>query len=382
MNKPIRPFPVLIKALLLFLTINLVYVWIDPSPTFFTSINHILPGFERFPSIFKPVINEDGSVVIEQSVFADLDLLFSSHEIAGTPKTEGEYRVVFFGDSSMWGNGLPPQQTLAGFVNQAGLETCTGQKIRAYNLGRPFQSAMKDLLILSRSDAYNPDMFVWTFSPRAFIDKFQFAFVENNLTDFRNLVAQYNLVSPYKPRESNLEQSFWDKTLWGQRQNLHLQLQFQEIALSRYYFGTDDIRISLLEEIDLSLISDIAKGVGFLGDKKTDNYFSDNSLPFDTLRVASEIADGRPLLLINQPVFAATIDQNKNRINNIFPRWAMDQFSDFMKELSDINHWIFLDYWNLLPQKEFIDFGVHRTAQGNHHFSEALIPLILETACK
>ena len=384
MNKSIRPFPVLIKALLLFLAINLVYAWIDPSPAKFTLINHLLPGFERFPVIRKPETKGDGSVGIQTFVISNLDISLSAHKIVGTPKPADEYRVVLLGDSSMWGSGLTAQQTLVGIFNQAGLETCTGQKIHFYSLGYPGLSAAKDLLIMGRSDDYSPDMFLWTFSLWAFNPKEQTPLiVSNNLTDYWNLVQRYNLDTTYELDKSLTDQNFWDKTLWGQRQKLHFQLQINGFYLSRFYYGTDHIDSLIWKNKDL-FIKPPGSDTLYDGHKLNTKLFKNNKWlrPFDTLRVAHEIANGRPLLLINEPIFITTGENSDIRYNFLYPRWAFDQFRDFIKNRTSEQKWIYRDYWDLLPQTDFFDSSFHRNAQGTLHLAEILIPDILQYACK
>lgn len=382
MNNSIRPFSVLVKGLLVFLAINLLYAWIDPSPASFSLINRLLPGFERFPAIRIPITKPDGNIGVQTSLIPDLDMIFAAHEIAGQPKTDDEFRVVFLGDSSMWGSGLTPAQTLVGFINQAGLETCTGQKVRAYNLGYPTNSAMKDLLILARADAYSPDMFVWTFSLQAFLPERQNILVDDNRADYQSLILRYNLKTTYKPEAATTGPDFWDKTIWGQRNRLGLQVQIQGFALSRFFFGTDDIRSSASEDEDMvrRLPGPATKYFSY---QQTDNLFESHWLiPFDTIRAARKIADGRPLLLVNEPIYIATGENSDIRYNWIYPRWAFDQYRIFMEAQAAEKKWNYHDFWDILPQPEFLDTVFHRNAQGNGHFAEMLIPLILENSCK
>jgi hypothetical protein len=382
MKNPIRPFLVLVKALLLFLAVNLLYAWIDPSPVSFSLTNRLLPGFERFPAIRVPITRPDGGVGVQTSLIPNLDIIFAAHEITGTLKTADEYRIVFLGDSSMWGSGLTTGQTLVGVINQAGLETCTGQKVRAYSLGYPSNSAMKDLMIMARANAYSPDMFIWTFSLQAFAPERQNVLVDDNLADYRNLILRYNLKTPYQPEEALIEPGFLDKTLWARRKDLRLQIQVQGFAISRLFFGTDDIRSAVSEDADLvrRLPGPTAKYFSY---NQTDNLFKNRwLLPFDTIRVAHEIAGDRPLLLVNEPIYIAAGENSDIRYNWIYPRWAFDQYRVFMQNRTIQKDWHYHDFWDLLPQSEFLDTIFHRNAQGNRHFAQMLIPLILENSCK
>jgi len=242
-----RPFHVLFKALILFVVINLVYAVIDPSPAAFTLVNHILPGFERFPINRNLFIEPDGATGFDNNAITDLDILFSTHVISGKPKETGEYRVILLGDSSTWGFGVSPDQTLSGVINHAELRTCNNELIRAYSLAWPSNSALKDLLIMARSDAYEPDMFIWLYSLQAFVPDRQSTLAESNLPDYLDLVQHYQLDSSFQPEDSLSKPDFWDRTIWGQRLDLGTQIQVQGFALSRYFFGSDDISPRVLE---------------------------------------------------------------------------------------------------------------------------------------
>lgn len=74
--------------------------------------------------------------------------MFASHIIEAEPKPNDEYRILLFGDSSVWGTMLKREETLAGRLNAAELSTCDARLVRAYNLGYPTLSLFKDLMVL------------------------------------------------------------------------------------------------------------------------------------------------------------------------------------------------------------------------------------------
>ncbi|MBI3167612.1 MAG: hypothetical protein HYZ22_03985, partial [Chloroflexi bacterium] len=123
MNHEIKPLTVLIKGLFLFLLFNLVIAAWQPEVGQFSLYNVLYPGRERLP------FGENPKQSYNLSLF-DLDAMFASHVIAGTPKADDEFRVIIVGDSSVWGTLLEPEETLAGQLNADNLNAC-GKTVRA-----------------------------------------------------------------------------------------------------------------------------------------------------------------------------------------------------------------------------------------------------------
>ena len=113
----IKPINILIKGLLLFIIFNLVIAAWQPQVGGFSLYNVIYPGRERLP------FGENPKQSYNLSIF-DLDAMFASHVIAGTPKADDEFRVILVGDSSMWVTLLKPEETLAGQLNTDNLNVC------------------------------------------------------------------------------------------------------------------------------------------------------------------------------------------------------------------------------------------------------------------
>ena len=161
--KRINPLRVILAGTILFLAANLVFALINPPLADLTLINKVLPGFHRFPVPRTTQEKNDVSTVTGEFI-ADLDILLSSHIIAGKEKPKDEYRIILVGDSTVWGSSLELHQTLTEQINQAQLKSCDGREVVAYNLGYPGVSAIKDLIILSETAGnHHPDLFVWFF---------------------------------------------------------------------------------------------------------------------------------------------------------------------------------------------------------------------------
>src|SRR5258708_11127985 len=161
LTKPETPYTwrfvrnVVVKGMALFVIANVLFALVNPLPWLghFSAYNGVLPGRDRLPYGSNPDQSYNLSLM-------NLDAMFASHVIAGTPKAADEYRVFVIGDSSVWGVLLPPQDTLSGWLNGAGNHTPGGKRVRAYNFAYPIPSLAKDLLILHYAMRYQPDLIV------------------------------------------------------------------------------------------------------------------------------------------------------------------------------------------------------------------------------
>jgi len=97
-NKPrIRLFAVLLKAIILIALCNFAFIFLKGIPLGkFSLYNSIFPGRERLPFGEHPQ-------AYNLSMF-NLDAMFASHILTGTPKTVDEYRVFLIGDFVHLGN--------------------------------------------------------------------------------------------------------------------------------------------------------------------------------------------------------------------------------------------------------------------------------------
>ena len=155
---------VLLKAAFLFLLVNTLFAPVQHGPQRWAKLsayNHLFPGRARLP------YGENPERSYNLSLF-NLDAMFASHELAAGEKPEDEYRVLLIGDSATWGFLLEPDETLAAALNQANISLPDGRRVRFYNLGYPVMSLMKDLLLLSRAQQYEPDLIVWLFTLESF----------------------------------------------------------------------------------------------------------------------------------------------------------------------------------------------------------------------
>src|SRR5689334_18446506 len=132
MNRfPKTSLRILLKAALLFVAFNYAFALVPNALLWRISLyNTMLPGQARFP--------------LEN----DLNLMFSTHEIAASAGQRDEYKVVALGDSATWGFYLDSNETFSSNINASGSSICGGRRLHVYNLGYPSLSVFKDLIIL------------------------------------------------------------------------------------------------------------------------------------------------------------------------------------------------------------------------------------------
>ncbi|KAF0106841.1 MAG: hypothetical protein FD146_2199 [Anaerolineaceae bacterium] len=369
----IHPARVAVKALLLFLAFNLVYAAVRASPGWFIVIRR--GGYERFPALWLPDVHNDGSVSIGREMFSNMDVLFASH-ILTRPKAADEFRVFIFGDSSVWGTALYPEQTVAGQINQLDLRTCSGQRVVAYNLGYPSNSATKDLLFMQRAQQYQPDLNVWLFSMLAFQRIRQdVPFVVDNPLAVQELMTEYGL--PHDASKLSVPPDpLWGATIAGQRRDLNLLVRLQASTLLLGALGMDDPRI--VHE----------GGIHFQDTPKASNDFFgifppanlSGYLAYETLPVASAITGGK-IIYVGEPIEISTGVFSDISYNSFFPRWAYDQFRQVVSGMSAEGGWTYLDLWNIIPEQQFSTSIFHLLPEGEAALAARLSETILLSAC-
>jgi hypothetical protein len=352
-TKPrIRLFPVLLKATILFVLFNFVFLCLEDIPLGKLSLyNSIFPGRERLPY---------GEVRESYSVSpSNVDAMFASHVLAGTEKAPKEYRVLLIGDSSVWGTLLKPEETLAGQLNANPVEAC-GKTVRAYNLGYPTLSLLKELLLLDYALAYQPDMIVWLTTLESFPRERQLTspLVANNAERVRELIRRYNLsADPDDPELVDL--SKWDQTFVGQRRAVADVLRLQVYGALWAATGIDQV---YPEDYARAQI-DLEPSDEFHGLTSADLNSLEETLAFDVLEAGMSAAPV-PTLLVNEPILISNGLNSEVRYNFFYPRWVYDAYRQSLLERSAEHGWHYFDFWDLAPWQEFTNSGVHLTPQG------------------
>lgn len=364
MNKEIKTINVLIKGLLLFIILNLVFSAWQPRLGQFSLYNVIFPGRERLP------FGENPAQAYNLSLF-DLDAMFASHVIHGEKKMEDEFRVIVIGDSSVWGTLLKPEETLAGQLNAANFSAC-GKNVRAYNLGYPTISLTKDVMLLSYGMEYNPDLILWMTTLEAFPIGKQIAspLAANNEETLRSLAGRFGLeVEAHDP--GLVQKSFWGNTIVGNQRALADIIRLQLYGVMWAATG-----------IDQAYPMDYARAQT---DFEADESFHDfeppvldkNRLALNALETGFRVAGDTPMMIVNEPMLISSGTNSNIRYNFFYPRWAYDQYREMMFTLGEQNRWTYIDLWDVVPANKFTNSAIHLMPEGETGLAEKLAPFIL-----
>ncbi len=338
---------VLIKALVLFLAFNLALAAAYPLDGLgsLSLYNRLFTGRERFP------FGENPRETYSFSLY-NLEAMFHSLRLHGQPKRADEFRVLVLGDSSIWGTLLRPEETLAGQLNHLNLTHCDGRAVRAYNLGYPTLSLVKDVMILDAAMRYQPDWIVWGLTLQSFPRDRQLEspIVANNPARVRALAQEYALGIDAGGLPMP---DFWQRSLIGQRRALADWLRLQLYGFLWSATGIDQAYPADYEAAARDLENDPTFN-GWQGDD-----FPPDSLAWQALDAGIQVAAAAPVLLVNQPVLVSSGANSQVRYNFYYPRWAYDSYRQQLAQYTRANGWAYLDVWNLAGEDEFTNSAIH-----------------------
>lgn len=367
----IRLFPLLLKATILFVLFNFALLFLPELHLGRLSLyNSIFPGRERLPYGEVP---ESYSL----SLF-DIEAMFKSHIISGREKDPEEYRVLLIGDSSIWGTLLRPQETLAGQLNANPVDAC-GKTIRAYNLGYPTLSLLKELMLLDYAlhASGQPDMVIWLTTLESFPNDRQLTspIVANNAERIHELIERYDLSAD--PNDPDLvKPSTWDETLVGQRRAIADILRLQIYGALWASTGIDQFypKDYVRAQIDLEPNDEFH-------DLTSEHRAAlRETLAFDVLEAGMSAASV-PTILINEPILISNGANSNIRYNFSYPRWAYDEYRQLLREHSAEKGWKYFDLWDLAPMQEFTNSGFHLTPRGEAMLTSK-VAKIIQTSCE
>jgi hypothetical protein len=345
-----RLIPLLAKAMLLFVSFNFAFVFLWDVPLGKLSLyNAVFPGRERFP--FGE--NQRG---YNLSLF-DLDAMFAAHILTGTPKAPDEFRLLLIGDSSVWGTLLTPEQNLAGQLNSQSIPAC-GRTVRAYNLGYPYISLMQELMILDQALQYEPDMVVWLTTLESFPEDKQLTapLVANSPERVRDLIFKYELnADPDDPALNHA--STWDQTLVSRRRALADLFRLQLYGVLWAATGIDQFYPEDYERAQ----TDFEPDYEFHGLQPPASL--DGLLSIDILDAGLNAPDV-PVILVNEPILISDGRNSDIRYNFFYPRWAYDEYRLILGGYTSRRGVPYLDLWDLVPNDQFTNSGVHLTPFG------------------
>jgi hypothetical protein len=361
---------VAVKGFLLFLILNLIFAFWYPLAGLgrVSAYNRVFPGRPRLP------YGDDPSKAYNLSTY-NLPAMFAAHELSAGPKPADEYRVLVIGDSSIWGYLLTNEQTLTAYLNKRQVKLPDGRIIRFYNLGYPVMSVMKDLLILSYANRYEPDMILWplTLESLPYDKQLYPPLLQNNPEPVRSLIEIYNLMLKADD-PSFIQPGLWQRTLIGARRQLADWLRLQLYGIPWAATGIDqDIPSDFKPRLE-----DLPKDSGFHNLQPP--HLQPSDLALEILSAGIALAGDTPVVLINEPVFISQGANSDIRYNFYYPRWAYDDYRQIMLEMSDTLDWHYLDLWDSIPAFEFTNTAIHMTPNGTKQLAELIIPEILDLA--
>jgi hypothetical protein len=356
---------VVVKAAFVLVVCNFTYALIPTGAIDRLSLhNSIVPGRERFP-----IGTADE---FTQTVYS-LDALFASHEVSSLSRDrDGEYRVFLLGDSATWGYLLAPDDTYSANITARGARLPDGRRVVAYNLAYQRTTAMRDLLVLDYALQYEPDMIVWLVTARTFLEKRQphelldanpartdalLTRFDLTVDDFADEVPRVSANGPLLANIDHLSDLF------------RLQLMGVPWAVTRMDHN--------LAQIYEPLQNDFEERVGFESFDEPQPV-PDDFYRLDVMSSLSELAEGIPLLVVNEPMFIADGENSDLHYNAMYPRWVYDQYRQMMFALAGANRWSYVDYWDAVPADEFTNTDLHITAGAAAAFSDQLLEDILE----
>jgi hypothetical protein len=363
---------VLIKGILLFLIVNFAVALIPVGNDLgsLSLYNLLWPGRARLP------FGENPKEAYNLSLY-DLKVMFASHEISAGSKPDNEFRIILIGDSAAWGTLLQPGDTLSGLINTDNLTTCDGKTVRAYNLAYPSMSLTKDLMILEKAMAYEPDLIVWPVTLQSFPNKVQIEtpLVANNPQLVQPLIDEFDL--PLDEYTGDFVQTnFWDLTLIGRRRTIFDALQLQFYGMMWASTGIDQTYPADYTPAQRDFEADDNTFMGWEpGSLRLD------WLSTDVLKAGALLAGDVQVLVVNEPILISTGANSDIRYNYFYPRWAYDQYRLMMAERSIYANWDYVDLWDFVPEDQFTNSAVHLTPMGSQIYYEALKPTLEGLIC-
>jgi len=355
---------VLLKALLLFAVLNLLFALGNPLPWIgrISGYNILFPGRLRLPYGDDPA--QSYNLTLTQ-----MDAMFASHEIGAA--SDDEFRVFLLGDSAIWGFLQPAEGTLTEQLNRLGLTAADGRPVRFYNFGYPTMSWLKDVLLLERAMGFEPDLILWfvTLESGTEIKQLDAPLLQYNATAARALIERYELDQD-SADERLIDLTFWEQTIVGQRKLLADLIRHQVYGALWEATGVDQyLPDSYTERME---------------DLPADNTFQDlgpedwrdDGYAFDVLSAGFAIAGEIPVVLINEPMFISTGENSDIRYNFYYPRWVYDDYRSALNDQCMDEGWSCVDIWDLLPGEVFTDSAIHYTPEGARMIAEDLLPWI------
>lgn len=347
------------KTLILFVGLNVIYAALNPlgSLSQLTLYNSVFPGRERLPYADNPDQAYNVSL-------ARIEGMFASHVITARGG-DTERRVLLLGDSGVWGWLLDTGETFSGCLNAR--DTQLSSQVRYYNLGYPITNVLKDLLILDYAMRYEPDAIVWFTTLEGVYSDDQLAhpILQNNAQRVERLVAEHDLGLDTDQLE---EADLFERTIVGQRRELADLIRHQLYGVLWANTGIDHVNPRFFRPPMRNLPA--SEGVPNRDNLQPGDL--ERFLAFDIIQAGVDLAQAHdvPLLIVNEPIFISDGVNSDLRYNELYPRWAYDEYRASLQTLASANDWLLLDIWDAVPDDAFTDFPLHYNAEWTCRIAE------------
>ncbi len=366
MNSEINPRRVLIKALVLFVIVNFLFVLVDARVARVSAYNAIFPGRTRLPF---GISGDPFTVTVDH-----VDAMFASHLIAA-PKQSDEFRVALIGDSAVWGEDLGAYEVISEQWNRHNFQ-CGDKRLRAYNLGYPHPSIVKDLIILEKATEYQPDLIIWFVTLNTLFSQRINPFLTANHEQAAAVLTTYDIAFNQSRKFVETEPSLWERTLIGRRSNLARQIKLQLLGIIWTATGADTNTLAPDEPPSFNIDDDPR----YRGMQPPDDI--QPQLLLSALAAGNKIADPVPVLIVNEPIFVAPQANEMVRYNAVYPRWAYDQYREALAAQAQRFGWSYLDLWNTVPPEFFSDTGLHLSVAGERLLIRQIDPVLVSVGCE
>ncbi len=365
MKPEVSPTRVLIKALCLFVVVNILYALIDPPVSSVSGYNFIFPGRTRLPF---GISGDPFTVAVD-----DLNTMIASHAISAG-KSSNEFRVALIGNSSIWGENLNADEAISEQWNELNLQ-CGNKTVKTYNVGYPHPSVIKDLVILDKVVEYDPDLIIWFVTLNTLISQRVNPFLTANHERVAKVLNAHDISFKQGRNFIKAEPDFFERTLIGQRSELARQIKLQMLGTIWTATGADK-NISSEDRLPNQKINDDHR---YHGMQPPDDITE--MLLFSALAAGQSIADPVPVLIVNEPIFISGEANGLVRYNLPYPRWAYDQYRDAIGRQAQTAQWNYLDLWNAVPPEYFSDAGLHLSSIGERLLIDQINPVLESIWC-
>jgi hypothetical protein len=365
MKSEFSPLRVLIKALCLFVVVNIVYALVNPPVSNLSGYNSLFPGRTRLPF---GISGDPYTAAVD-----DVNTMFASHAISAGKKSK-EFRVALIGDSSVWGENLNADEVISEQWNKLNLQ-CGNKTVKTYNLGYPHPSVIKDLVILDKVVEYDPDLIIWFVTLNTLISQRVNPFLTANHERVAKVLNAYDISFKQGRNFIKEKPDFFEKTLIGQRSKLARQIKLQMLGIIWTATGADK-NVSSEDYFPNQKIDDDPR---YHGMQPPDDVVT--MLLFSAIGAGQGIADPVPVLIVNEPIFISGEVNDLVRYNLPYPRWAYDQYRNAIGQQAQTARWNYLDLWNAVPPEYFADAGLHLSTKGEQLLIDQINPTLESVWC-